>query len=142
MERFHGCFRCFCLVFGSLLTILFNFISLKMYSLIRMPMYLFFPSMALLIPIAIATTLPMWVAVYERDVEVHAKLKYYAHQSSNVKLLSRQLRELSGSGGISNFTLFTLNKSCTPGYFSVTVDYTITEKHGSYGVLPRAIQRY
>lgn len=116
-------------LFGSMLSVLFNYISLKLYAVIPMPMYLFFPTFAVLLPCVVLVMLPVGTAVHERDAEVHAKWKYYAHRSSNVKLLSRQLRAtkvIRITGGISDFQLFTLNQSFTPRYFSAMVDYTIT----------------
>lgn len=114
---------------SGLLIVLLNFISLKMYSAVPFRMYAFFPTIAVLVTVVIYMFMPMVIAVFERDVEIHAKWRYYSYRSSNVKLLLRRLRATKVIGitvGIANYRLFDCTKSMLPRYFSVTVDYTIT----------------
>lgn len=61
----------------GMVAVLANFISLKMYQIIPMPFYLFFPPGAMLLSSLIAIILPMVTNVYENVVEVIAEWKYY-----------------------------------------------------------------
>lgn len=117
------------LAFLSVLAVMFNFVSLKLYGIIPMPMYLYFPSVAVAIPCALSFMLPMAINVYENDKKVHDKWKYYCYQSTKVKFLKRQVdatKVIRIYAGIGNFTFFEVKKAVKPRYFYETMYYTIT----------------
>lgn len=109
--------------------VVFNFVSLKMYQIIPMPLYMFFPSVSVVIPGMICMILPVVVDVYESDAEVVAQWKYSCRRSSDIKLLSRQVRAtkvLRINGGMLGFTLCQFTKGVKASYFFEVVNYTIT----------------
>lgn len=124
----------FCLVscsmaLGSAVAVLFNFVSLKMYDLIPMPIYLFFPSVAVLNYCHMAILLPIVIYVYENDKKIVQQWNYFCHRSANVKLLRRQVKAtkvLRMYGGLLGYRLYQLRKEVKPRYFYETVYYTIT----------------
>lgn len=66
----------------------------------------------------------MFVNVYENDATICAKWSYHCHQSSNIQLLSRQLKAtkvLCMSGRVFSFKLYDLRRRVKPRYFYETL---------------------
>lgn len=115
--------------FGTLVSVLVNFVTLKLHHVIPLPMYLIFCTMSMLIPCVFAVMLPMTIDIFVNDTRVHDKMKYYCHQSWNIKLLSRQIKGtkvLRAYSGLFSNTLYALKQHVKPRYFYETIYYTIT----------------
>ncbi|OXA53335.1 hypothetical protein Fcan01_11614, partial [Folsomia candida] len=77
---------------GFLLSILFNFTTIKMYHVTPMPLYLFFPAVGILIPMIIQVMLPMLIDVYEGEVVLHRRWRCALWlRRGNIKYLKRRL---------------------------------------------------
>lgn len=115
---------------GLILSVLFNFVSLKMYHTIPMPLYLYFPSVSVLIVCVILVMLPLLIDVFERDVKIHGKWKYYcARRKCNFKFISRLLKGtkvIRFNAVVPGFKIYELKKGVKPRYLYEVVDYTVT----------------
>jgi hypothetical protein len=71
-----------------------NFVSLKLYHVIPMPFYLFFPSVSILIPVTFMILLPIMVNTYENGVNRYGKWKQNIYHCSlhEMKYLKKKLR--------------------------------------------------
>lgn len=113
---------------GFLLNISFNYVTLKLYHVVPMPMYLWFPTVSVLIPILIAILLPMMINVYEGSVQVQNLWGWHSGKSRDLKYLRRRLlgarplRMTTGIGGV-NFYFFKQSTKVT--FYSAIIDYTI-----------------
>lgn len=72
-----------------------NFISLKMYSTIEMPLFLYFPTVSVLTPILIRLMLPMLVDVYENSVKLRAGWnKMLGDEGGDKKYVKKRLKAI------------------------------------------------
>lgn len=114
---------------GFILSVAFNFATLKMYHIIPMPLYLYCPSVSVLIPALISILLPMAISLYERDAQVHAGWRNIMHKSPGLKLLKRELsatKTLRFYAGFFGFTIFELKPGVKSTYYYAILDYTMT----------------
>lgn len=81
---------------GFILSITFNFVSIKMVGIIPMPFYLFFPSVAILIPVIIDFLLPMAISVHEDCLCMQNKWAKYAAHSGGTENIWRDDWRLQG----------------------------------------------
>ncbi|OXA53953.1 hypothetical protein Fcan01_10159 [Folsomia candida] len=79
---------------GLVLSIAFNYITLKMWHVIQMPLYLFFPGGSLIIAGVIWVFLPMVISVFESDWVTHAKWEGCLQlvPKSRKRVLSKKLK--------------------------------------------------
>lgn len=115
---------------GLVLGVLFNFVSLKLYHTIPMPLFLYFPSVSVLIICVILVMLPLLINFYENDVQIHAQWRYYCYcRRSNFKIITRLLKAtkvVRFNAGIPGFKVYELKKGVKPIYLFTLVNYTIT----------------
>ncbi|OXA37884.1 hypothetical protein Fcan01_27329 [Folsomia candida] len=115
---------------GFLLSILFNFTTIKMYHVIPMPLYLFFPAVGILIPMIIQVMLPMLIEVYEGEVLLHRRWRcalWLRH--GNIKYLKRRLtgvKVLRMYAGIKCHLFYFVKKSTKATYYYAIWSYTIS----------------
>lgn len=107
-----------------------NFISIKMYDTVPMPLYLYFPSISVLMPGMIKILLPMAIKIYEGAKVLNGKWKVLASFcKEDVKYLRRKLRAtkiLQVYGGIFGFRFYHCRNSTMSDYAYVIMDYTIS----------------
>lgn len=113
---------------GFLTTTAFNYVSLRLHHVIPMPMYLWFPSVSIMLPVVINVLLLMMINVYEGSVKVQNGWLREARNSRDLKYLTkrlegvRPLRIFVGVGGI-NFYFFKQSTKVT--FYSAIIDCTI-----------------
>jgi hypothetical protein len=119
---------------GSMLTafilsVVFNFATSKMHHIIPMPLYLYAPSVSILIPITIHFMLKMGIDVHTISHEMVAK-KWgrVICIRGNKKYVRRRIkatRVLRFHGGFLGFKVYDLTKSTKPAYYEAILIYTI-----------------
>ncbi|OXA47368.1 Uncharacterized protein YsdA, partial [Folsomia candida] len=58
---------------GLLMSVVYNFVTIRLYSVIPMPLYLYFPSVSVLIPVIIEALLPFGIRLNEKAVQLRNK---------------------------------------------------------------------
>ncbi|OXA48123.1 hypothetical protein Fcan01_17043 [Folsomia candida] len=117
------------MMLGLVLCVLFNFMSVKLYGLIPMPLYLFFPSVTVLIPLIIDTLLPFGIRINETSVRFRVKCWRNLKDSCDRKYLRRRLsaiRPLCFDCGVLGFTFLKFTKSMQIWFYEQILSYTIT----------------
>lgn len=114
---------------GLVLCVAFNFISIRMYGSIPFPLYLYFPSVAIIIPLIIDTMLPMAIRVYEETSKIRRNWEYHLNGTENRKYISRRLqavRPLQVKCRIMGYQGLKLTKSTKVGFYSQILEHTMT----------------
>lgn len=115
--------------FGILISVVFNFVTLKMYRFVPMPLYLFFPMVSILIPVIIWTLLPQGINIYEASVMIRSRWERLAIISLDKKYLTRRIqavKSLQLYAGLAGFNFFRLQKSTKSTLFWYIASYTVT----------------
>jgi hypothetical protein len=117
------------MLIGFFLAVVFNFASLKMYPVIPMPLYLYFPSVSVLIPFTIHFMLKMGID-YHGNTENMVAIKWnrVVGQSCDRKYARRRIRAtriLRVHGSILGFKIYDLTKSVRVEFYKAIQDYTI-----------------
>jgi hypothetical protein len=108
-----------------------NFVTLKLYHVIPMPFYLYFPSVSVVLPILIMTLVPIIVNTYENgnDLRIKWGQNCIHHGSiSEMKYLKRRLkgiRVVRVYGGILGYNLYVMNNSLKAAFLFEIINYTI-----------------
>lgn len=113
---------------GFLLNIALNYVTIKLHHVVPMPMYLWFPTVSVLIPILIGILLPMMINVYENSKEAQNEWKWHSSKSSDLKYLQRRLkgtRPLRMQAGIGGYNLYFFKQSTKVTFYTAIIDYTI-----------------
>jgi hypothetical protein len=114
---------------GWILSVLFNFATLKMHHIIPMPLYLYFPSISILIPITIHFMLKMGIDVHTISHEMVVKRwGRVVCISGNKKYVRRRIKAtkvLRVHGGFLGFKVYDLTKSTKATYYEAILIYTI-----------------
>lgn len=114
---------------GFSTTVMFNFISLKMYDIVPMPIFLFFPTFAIIIPTLAMVMIPMSIAVYEDTRELRNKWKYLLAISTDKGYVARKIRATKEIGidvGFLAHNFFVCKKSTQYTFLEAMVCYTIS----------------
>lgn len=101
----------FAMFAGFVLSVSFNFITIRMYDIIPMPIYLVFPFASGIILMIIQLKMPMLTGIYEGGQEVALKWKYYTQYSKDVKYLTRMIRARQSArvnAGLFGYRIFLL----------------------------------
>lgn len=114
---------------GLILCILFNFVSIKLYNVVPMPLYLCFPPVAVVIPLIIDTLLPFGISVNDKADKLKIKWGRKLVSSSDLKYIRRRvlaINPLHIPCGILGFKFFKLTKSIKVWFYDQILNYTIT----------------
>lgn len=112
-----------------ILSVLFNFMSIKLYSVIPMPLYLFFPSVAVLIPVIADTLMPLSIRVNEKAQNLKEKWSRNFVHSAGRKYLRRKLMGINPLHilcGIGGFNFLKLIKSTKAWFYAQILNYSIS----------------
>jgi hypothetical protein len=115
---------------GFVVAVICNFVTLKLYHVVPMPFYLYFPSVSILIPIIVTILLPIVVQIYENANKLRVKWGQNIHLGSisEMKHLKRRLRAIHVVriyGGLFGFSLWEMNNCTKTAYIFAMVNYTI-----------------
>jgi hypothetical protein len=109
-----------------------NFGTLKLYNIIPMPFYLFFPSVSILISVLCPIMMPMVVNIYENVNTLNVKWRQNCiHKDCSVfemKYLKRKIKSIKVirvCGGILEYTLYEMNNSTKARFLFEMINYTI-----------------
>lgn len=114
---------------GLNLSVLFNFMSIKMYGIAPMPLYLYFPSMAILILSIIDVLLPLGIRIHEMSVSLKWKWGRYLGHPVDREYICRKMRALQPlciNCGLTGFKFFKLSKSTKVWFYEQLLTNTIT----------------
>lgn len=116
--------------YGFILTILYSFISLKMYHIVPMPLFLFFPTLAVFVPVIIQIMLPGLITIYEDSTSLREKWGGVLHLRQDLRgVVRRQIRgkrSLSVYAGVAEHNFFKCKRSTMVTYYEAIVGYVIT----------------
>ncbi|OXA47929.1 hypothetical protein Fcan01_17210 [Folsomia candida] len=118
-----------CLLNGFVLSILYNFISLKMHHMIPMPFFAVFPTLAVAAITIIQTMVPIAISIHTDTTELRNIWKRFVASSQNKRHVVRQIRakrSICVYVGVVDHNFFIFCKSLLPTYYEATVYYTIT----------------
>lgn len=130
-----GIFKAFgAIIFFSLttvfmLTVIANFISIRLRKEIPMSIYIYFPSMGLLGPITMQVILSFVVAINDKTNTILANCKLNIIRSNEMKYVRRRIRAMQPIciyGEMGGFKLFKCRRSTRAEYFSLMLNYTVT----------------
>ncbi|OXA54403.1 hypothetical protein Fcan01_10283 [Folsomia candida] len=111
------------------MSVLVNFVTLKMYETVPLPFFAFFPTASVLVVVLIGVMFPMLVDVYENCGEMYARWKYLVGRSVDKKYLTRRLRAirvLRFYGGINGYNIYICQRSTKLTYYGVILSYTVS----------------
>lgn len=114
---------------GLVMSVAFNFATIKMSQVIPMPIYLAFPIFAFATLIIIQIMMPMLIKICVGGEEVAWKWKYYIFYSKDVKYVTRMIRARQGvriNVGLFGFRFFFVKKSTKATYYYTLLSYTIS----------------
>lgn len=114
---------------GLILCVLFNFVTLKLYNIIPMPLYLYFPSVAIIIPFIIDTLLPLGIRVNEKTARLKTKWGKQLDLCSDRKYLQRRLRAIKPlrfDCRVAGYNLLQLVKPTKAWFYMQIMNYTIS----------------
>lgn len=114
---------------GIALSVSINFGTIKMYSIIPISFYLFFPLASVVIPMCLQIIMPMVINIYEGGQKVVWKWKYYTNYSQNIKYVTRMItarKKVRINVGLFGFVFFFLKKSTKVTYYYTILSYTIS----------------
>lgn len=112
-----------------LLCVLFNYVSIKLYSFIPMPLYLCFPSVAALILLLINCLLPLGINVNEKTVKLKEKWERHLARCRDRGYQRRILiaiKPLCVICGVAGFNVLKLVKGIRVWFYSQIFNYTIS----------------
>jgi hypothetical protein len=118
--------------FGFVFSVSSNFLSLKMITIIPMPLYLFFPLIATLLLIMIQCLLPMAINIYERALILGQNWKFYlqfCESRHDLRYFTRKIKSIQPvriRSGLFEFNLYYLKRSTKVTFYTNIVSYTIT----------------
>ncbi|OXA48194.1 hypothetical protein Fcan01_17203 [Folsomia candida] len=115
--------------FGLVLSVLFNFASLKLYSRIPMTLFPLFPAVAAFILVIIDVMLPMLIDVFKNCKSLEAKWRNILGLIEDKKYLKRKLQSLRTPrvyAGTVNYNFYSCKSSTKATYFGIILNYTIT----------------
>lgn len=118
---------------GFIVNVFFNYLTLKGHDLFPMPLYLYFPTAALLIPYIIHHTLLPAIQIHERAT---ASIEKYRVQISDPispnswrrKYLVKRIRAMRPFviyGGLIDFRMYKIQRRTYIEFYFVIVDYTL-----------------
>jgi len=116
---------------GLLVSITFNFASLRMYGIIPMPMFLFYPVVAAIVPLLAHTLLPEGTMAYETTKAITQTWSYTVRHSNSpkhTKYILKKIKSIRPAGfyaGIGGFNLYLLKNSTKSTYYWIMVEYTL-----------------
>lgn len=114
---------------GLILSVAFNYVTLSMFDVIPMRLYLAFAIVSALLPIIIESMLPPLVDVYEEEVKLHWRLGRSLHLPWTWKFLTKRVkaaRILRVYCGIMQYNFYHLKKSTKVRYWFIILNYTIS----------------
>jgi hypothetical protein len=122
------CFFTMCASFS--VGVVCNFVTLKLYSVIPLPFYFFFPSISAIIIVLCPMMIPMVVDIYENANKLHVKWARGAHHCSvgEMKYLTRKLKSMRVVGiygGMYRYNFYLMNNSTKASFFFEMVNSTI-----------------
>lgn len=121
------CFIACLMLLGFVASVSFNWAALKGLSFIPMPFYLYFPTVAVVIPIFIHHTLAPAVKVHETAREYIRKQKLSVGQSSERKYLIKvicSIQPFAVYGGMLGFRLYKIKQSTRLTFYEAINSHT------------------
>lgn len=113
---------------GFSIQVLYNFIAIKMWDIIPMPLYLFFPAAGVIHYAGGFLLIDLMAEVFSRDAKIHGKWKRGCYWSLDRKLLTRRLRArkvIRISAGVCDYKFFELKRDFQSRYNYELSDYTV-----------------
>lgn len=129
LTKANGTGACVLFLNGLVLSVTFNFVTIKMSRIIPMPIYLVFPVAATILLTMMQIMVPMLVKVYSEGEEVVEKWKYYTKYSKDVKYLTRRIaarQTLRVKVGWFGYGFFFVQKSTKVTYYEAVLTNTIS----------------
>lgn len=117
------------LFYSFILTILNNFISLKMYHVIPLPPFAYFPMSAVLIPTMVRIVVPMMISIHTDSTNLIDQWGHILVKTCDKKYIARLIkaqRRLQIYAGFAQHNCFSCVRSTLPTYFEAVLNYTIT----------------
>lgn len=123
-----------CLLLTVVLCIFFNFVTLKLHVVVPMPLYLYFPTVSILLPVMLEVILPPAIRINTESMVLIHTLKSvqdpYAKQVRN-RYFSRRVESMKSctiEGGAFGYRLFNIVRETKSEcyYIIVDQDHTIT----------------
>jgi hypothetical protein len=128
-HKFTELISCFLLALGLFVSVLFNFATFRMYSILPIVFYVYFPSVSLVICIVIHLTMPKAIDIHELSLQLLRRLKTCGHNDIvNLKYLRRKVRSLRPTAhhvGFNIVTFFYFKKSTRITFYAAILGYTI-----------------
>lgn len=112
-----------------MLTVIANYISIRMRGFIPTSIYIFFPVTGILAPTTIQFILSFLVAMNDTTNEILAKCKFHMNRSNDKKYVRRRVRSMKSicmHGEIMGIKLFKCCRSNRSEYLYVMLSYTVT----------------
>jgi hypothetical protein len=120
------------MLIGFMLSVLFNFASLKLYHIIPMPLFLFTPYVAVLILVTIQFMVKMGIDIYTKAnemVSIKDKWNRIVARSSDKKYVTRRIRAtrvIRFHGGFLGFKVYECTKFTKVADYEAILSYTIS----------------
>ncbi|OXA47694.1 hypothetical protein Fcan01_17752 [Folsomia candida] len=114
---------------GLLLSVVFNFVTIKLYSVIPMPLYLYFPSVSVLIPVIIEALLPFGISLNVKAVQLRNKWDRQLERCGDRKYVRRILRAIKPfciNCGVAGYNVLKLVKGTKVWFYEQLLNYTIS----------------
>lgn len=108
--------------------IIFNFTTIKLYSVIPTEIYFIALSASIMTPVVTKTMLPLVLDIYENGKSLRDKWNYVLSMSQNKKYLKRKLKSIKIIclyGELFGVKLYKCQKSIKLGFYSATLIYTV-----------------
>lgn len=124
-----GTLAWFGLTFGFIISVVCNYIWIRLRIEIPMPLYLVFPFVGFLLPVTILLMLSNIVAVNEKSKRILTKCKFIIHNSTDIKYVRRRISSMLPfclHGQLMGNRLFKCNKLARTEYFSAMLDNTVS----------------
>lgn len=117
------------MLLGLVLSVTFNFLTVKMRSVLPLPYYLVCPMAAGIIPVAIQILVPVAIRIFEDSAKLMQTWRFALKRTWDRKYLRRRLRACKAAkiyAGVFKFNFFHLSRSTKGTFWYAIVDYTIT----------------
>ncbi|OXA40224.1 hypothetical protein Fcan01_24933 [Folsomia candida] len=111
-------------------SVVFNFISLKMYPFVDTSIYVYAPLIAGIVLVGMEIMVPLCTKIYQDCKEIHATWRRgMVGVKNDAKYLRKKLRSIQVIalyGGINSYNFYKCKKSTKSTYFGAVIDYTMT----------------
>ncbi|OXA36745.1 hypothetical protein Fcan01_28498 [Folsomia candida] len=115
--------------YGFVLCVLFIFVSLKMYHVIPLPLFLVFPTFAVSLAAVTLIMLPVMISIFKESKNLRNKWKRFLTLCYDKRHVKRQImgkRCLRIYAGLAQYNFFMCQRSTMTTYGEALLSYTIT----------------